>query len=213
MKYRLSLTILAIVGVMAGILSLVQNHDDDECGLLDLHHECDLSGWLSLILGDLLIGVSLALVFHFLISHSNMKIENVTTKVGKIISEQQNTRNRRSTYVIQALKNHFSSILLCMGIINTFSSSDDEKKRDLAVSKRRDMERILDKGHATLGLSIDVLDPMLVEQIDRIFTSVADGMSADSGDGRIPEADKIKAMIKDVTARLNEYEHSANILK
>ena len=212
MTPRLTISLLLGGSITAALLVWVQDHSDQDCHIFELSRECDLSSWLGLILGDIMIGVSLALVFHFLISKNNLKIAAATLKVDAILSEQKKIRDRRESYVIQALKNQFASLLLCMGIINNFSDSTDEKKRTLAAAKRRDMDKILTKGYSVLGLSIDVLDPMLIGQIESIFTQVSDSME-EHPDGKLANSDDIKAQIKNLTARLDEYEHAGKILK
>lgn len=195
------------------IIYAIQDHGDDKCDIFELHHECDLSGWITLIYGDLLIGITLALVFHYLVSDSNKKIEAAAIKTDQILSEIKRIRDRRATYVIQALKNQFGSLLLCIGMINNFLDSDDEKKKAIGEAKRRDLDRILQKGQSVLDLSIDVLDPMIIEQIEKVFTSITDSTPIDSEGDKIQDFDKIKNKIKEITAKLNEYEHSAKILK
>ena len=196
------------------IVTLFLGHhvDDDTCDLYDLHHHCDLSGWLGLLYGDVFVGLVLALVFHVLVSASNKKINDATLKIDQIITEQQMLRDRRQTYVIQSLKNHFNSLLLCIGMINNFMDSDNETQQMIAKSKKVDLEQILRKGQATINLSIDVLDPMLIQQIDKLFSTITN-MSVESKDGKIGKADDIKTMIKTITAKLDEYEHSSQILK
>ena len=87
-----------------------------------------------------MIGVTLAFVFHYLVSDSNKKIEAAVLKTDQILSEIKRIRDRRETYVIQALKNHFSSLLLCIGMINKFLDSGDEKKRAIVETKLNDLD-------------------------------------------------------------------------
>lgn len=211
--YKAILLVVTMMVGITGVLYYIQDHDSDDCDIFDLRHNCDLSGWITLIYGDLLIGVTLALVFHYLVSGSNKKIEAATLKTDQIITEMKRLRDRRETYVIQALKNHFSSLLLCIGMINNFMDSQDEKRRRIADEKRTDLERILRKAQAVLDLSIDVLDPMTIEKIDKLFTLMGDSMAAESKDMKIQNVDGIKAAIKEITVKLDEYEHSGNVLK
>ena len=208
----LYIVVVFIILVTVSIYT-IQDHGDEECGVFELHYECDLSGWVTLIYGDLVIGVTLAFVFHYLVSDSNKKIEAAVLKTDQILSEIKRIRDRRETYVIQALKNHFSSLLLCIGMINKFLDSGDEKKRAIVETKLNDLDRILQKGQSVLDLSIDVLDPMIIEKIDKLFTSITDDMSMDLEDSKISDFDQIKVKIKEITAKLDGYEHSAKILK
>ena len=205
--------IFAVIGLMVVItvaLYSIQDHGDESCDIFELHHECDLSGWITLIYGDLLIGITLALVFHYMVSDSNKKIAAAALKTDKVLSEMRRVHDRRKAYVIQALKNHFSSLLLCVGMINRFINSDDEKKKNIAESKKQDLNKILQKSQMVLDLSIDVLDPMLVEKIQKIFTVIEDSME-ESDKGMIVNADQAKTLVKEVTEKLDE--ESKNIDK
>ena len=68
------------------------------CGFFDLAPECDLSGWLHLLMGDILIGSIvgglLALLFHRLALRTQKKLET-------IIESQENMRLRRKDYAAQ----------------------------------------------------------------------------------------------------------------
>ena len=206
------MTVALILSLTMGILLLVE-HDGGDCHVFELHYECDLSGWITLVYGDLLIGATLAVVFYYLTSHSNKKIEKATLKSDQILSEIKRVHDRREAYVIQALKNNFNSLLWCIEIINRFSNSDNEQKKVMGVTKTKDLDRILQKGQSILDLSIDVLDPMVIEKIDKLFTSITSGMLDDSKDGKISDLGKIKSSIKEITAKLDEYENSDKILK
>lgn len=206
-----------IVGALIASLTLgiivLPEHDGDDCHVFELHYECDLSGWINLIYGDLLIGIALAVVFYYLTSGSNRRIEKATLKSDQILSEIKRVHDRREAYVIQALKNNFSSLLWCIEIINRFSDSDDERKKAMGESKTKDLDRILQKGQSILDLSIDVLDPMVIEKIDKLFASITDGTLDYPKDGKISDFDKIKSNIKEITAKLDEHENSGKVLK
>ena len=84
------------------------------CGLFDLSFDCDLSGWMKLVMGDLAIGAVLALLLHYLSHRSNVKIEanakiarENSKAIQRIIVAQEESRDRRKIYVVQTLKNHF----------------------------------------------------------------------------------------------------------
>ncbi len=224
---RKSYAILIFLGVTMAFNALVIGsafaEQDEECNLLHLSVHCDLSGWMTLILGDVMISAALAVFLHYLAYHSTIKIEqNIkATKennvaIQKILSEQQETRTRRQIYVVQSFKNHLGSLLLCVGIINRFSGgmiSDKDSPKDTpskGTDKRRELESILHRIQNTLSLSIDVIDPMLIEQIEQFLITIEQKVlnSKDPLD-----YDGIKGNIMKLTKRLNEYASADEVLK
>lgn len=140
----------------------------EECDMFSISLGCDLSGWLHLILGDIGIAASLALLLHLLTHRTNTKIEQNSkatktnsTNIQKIIADQEKIRKRRKIYVINSLKNHLNSLLLCVGLMSRFP--------DHTVSTLKETESILYGMQNSLNLSIDVLDPMLVNQIEKFL--------------------------------------------
>ncbi len=76
------------------------------CGFFDLAPECDLSGWLHLLMGDIaigsIVGGLLELLFHRLSLRTQKKLET-------IIESQEAMRVRRKDYSAQHLKNLFNT--------------------------------------------------------------------------------------------------------
>ncbi len=88
------------------------------CGLWDVNPECDLSGWMKLFLGDVAIGAVLALLLHFFAHRSNVKLEEISTTIQKILDEQEFSRNRRRDYFVQSTNSSFNAVLLRLGLMN-----------------------------------------------------------------------------------------------
>ena len=195
------------------------------CGLFDIRSGCDLSGWMKLIMGDLAIGAALALLLHYMSHRSNMKIdENITItkenskKIQKIIVAQEESRNRRKIYVVQTIKNHLSSILLCIGIINNFmkdSNVSDTTSTNLLELKQKDLElkNLVYRSRSTLDLSIDIFDPLFIDQIEKFFTSIDQIDLLIPKTNTFPNYDEIKEKIFKITIRLNESLESDVVLK
>ena len=212
-RYKLAIMFGFGVCVAFAMFFTFTDHEGD-CHTFSFHFGCDLSGWTTLMIGDVMLGIVLALVFHYLSQHSNRKIDAATSRIDQIIMEQQRIRDKRETYVIQALKNDFSALLLCIGIINMFAGSDDPKKREIADTKVHDLAQILHKGQSVLAISIDVLDPMLVESIENLFASIESALiSEHSKDHSSLDLAKTKSTIKELTTKLDHYEHSGAVLK
>ncbi len=209
MKNTLLFLFIGLVVIFGIGLFLVQGIIEP-CDPFHLTIDCDLSGWLGLLLGDMLMGIGLAVLFYYLSSKNDEKIEGVRKNVFKIILEQAEIRHKQETYVIQFLKNNFGSILLCMGIISTFSNSKDESKKILAQAKQDDLKHIVQKGRSVLGMAINLLDPMLVEMIEKTFDIVERDFKSDTSQDS--NLDEVKLLIKQITDKLDKYEHSADII-
>ena len=199
----------------------------DGCDVLSLAFDCDLSGWMGLILGDMAIAASMALFLHYLAHRSNAKIEqnskaikNNNIAIQKILTDQQDMKNRRQVYVIQSFKNEFSSLLLCIGIIHKSQDkpthNEDSNQNNFgsqAMQGQKEIENILRRSQNTLNLSIDVLDPMLIDQIEQFLLIVEQQLLADLQNKKSFDYKYFKNTIMHLTQRLNDYSHSDSILK
>lgn len=195
------------------------------CGMFDLRLGCDLSGWMKLILGDLAIGAVLALLLHYLSHRSNIKIEE-NSRIGKenskqiekIIVAQEDSRHRRKIYVIQTLKNHLGSILLCIGFVNKFlvESTDkdlDEKRLSNLIEQEKELKHLLQRSRVTLSLAIDIFDPLLIDQIEKFLDNM-DLMDFSKFHAiEISDYEKFKDKILKITERLNGFLDPDVVLK
>ena len=77
---------------------------------------------------------------------NSQAIKSNSTAIQKILTEQQNTKMRRQTYVIQSFKNQFNVLLLCIGVINRFQNS----KHD--ALKSAEIKNIIHRLRNTLNL-------------------------------------------------------------
>jgi len=199
----------------------------EECNMFEITFGCDLSGWMKLILGDIAIAASLALLLHYLAHRSNVKIEqnskaikNNNVSIQKILTDQQDMKNRRQTYVIQSFKNQFSSLLLCIGIIHKFQDkfiSDKDVNQNNFEPKimhgGKEIESILQRSRNTLNLSIDVIDPMLIDQIEQFTLLVEQKLLHDLQNKKSFDYEYFKNNIIQLTKRLNAYSNSDSVLK
>lgn len=196
------------------------------CGLYSVTFDCDLSGWMGLIFGDMMISFSLALFWRYLSKRSNAKIEansqaikNNSVTIQKILTKQQETQHRRQTYVIQSFKNHFSALLLFIGVIENFSKNTSQNKNyktnllNDPLYKTREFESILQKFQNILNLSIDVIDPMLVGQIEQFLMLAQQNVSQNIEKNTPLNHDTLKDNIIQLTNRLNDYSDIDKVLK
>jgi len=80
--------------------------------------ECDLSGWMKLFLGDVGVGAVLAVFLHVLAHRNNVKLDANAREIQKIILSQESIRKARRDYAVQNVKNHLTTLVFVIGIIN-----------------------------------------------------------------------------------------------
>ncbi len=168
------------------------------CGFFDLAPECDLSGWLHLLIGDIIIGSAvgglLALLFHRLASRAQKKLEI-------IIESEEKMRTRRKDYAAQHLKNLFNTLLFTIGVTNKSTSNfnlalasetrKDERiyLREKMLSELRSdevqMGRVLQLIRNTIIASNDILEPDIIDQIDGVCTFIGELSATEQRDGKM----------------------------
>jgi len=166
------------------------------CGFFDISLECDLSGWMKLFLGDILIasvvGALLALLFHRLALRTQKKLET-------IIESQEAMRVRRKDYAAQHLKNLFNTLLFTIGVTNKATSNFNlalatETRKDERVYLREkmlselrsdevQMGRVLQLIRNTIIASNDILEPDVIDQIDGVCTFIGELSAIEERDG------------------------------
>jgi hypothetical protein len=146
------------------------------CDLWEVNPECDLSGWMKLFLGDVAIGAVLAVLLHFFAHRSNVKLEEISTTIQKILDEQEFSRNRRRDYFVQSTNSSFNAVLLRLGLMNRIVLNEknigsDDLYRKLELEEVA-IHEVIEKVKHAISLAVDILDPMLVTQIDNLFTYI-----------------------------------------
>ena len=196
------------------------------CGFFDLAPECDLSGWLHLFLGDIIIGSIvgglLALLFHRLAHRTQKKLES-------IIESQENMRLRRKDYAAQHLKNLFNTLLFTIGVINKSTSNfnltlasetrRDERKylREKMLAELRadevQMGRVLQLIRNTIIASNDILEPDIIDQIDGVCTFIGELSAIEERDGTMvyPKYDVCKTKTRLLIEILQTYSNKTHL--
>ena len=194
------------------------------CGFFDISPECDLSGWFHLVLGDIVIGTLLAILFMRLSTRTQSKLE-------LIIESQEVMRLRRKDYSIIHLKNLFNTLIFTIGILH---KSIDNFNRSLASETRKD-ERLYIRGNLlselraeeaqvgraillirnTLISSNDVIEPDLLDQIDGICTFIGELSAREEKDGTMffPKYKVCKEKIRLMMEKLQTYSVATHSLE
>ncbi len=198
------------------------------CGFFDLAPECDLSGWLHLLMGDILIGSIvgglLALLFHRLAHRTQKKLET-------IIESQESMRLRRKDYAAQHLKNLFNTLLFTIGVINKSTSNFNlalasETRRDerqylrekMLAELRSDevqMGRVLQLIRNTIIASNDILEPDIIDQIDGVCTFIGELSAIEERDGTMvfPKYDVCKTKTRLLIGTLQTYSNETHLFE
>ncbi len=149
---------------------------DPTCGRFDYNEHCDLSPTLHLIIGDIVVGGVLALLFYYMTHRNQIRID-------KIMESQEALRIRRKDYAVQHLKNLFQLMLFTMSVTKrsayhynlTLRLKDDEKQvwmQSVTLSElRRDeakLGRVLQSVRNLLVAANDVLEPDVVNRVEGV---------------------------------------------
>jgi len=188
------------------------------CGLWDVNPECDLSGWMKLFMGDVAIGAVLALLLHFFAHRSNIKIEKNSLAIQKIIDTQESSRNRRRDYFVQSTNSSFNAVLLRLGtmnriVLNKENIDTDDQYLRLELEETA-IHEIIEKVRHTVSLAVDVLDPMLVTQIDNLFTYIEQLTPSKNKEKlEFSEYEETKEKIMHLRDRMEEFVTTKAVLK
>ena len=188
------------------------------CGLWDVNPECDLSGWMKLFMGDVAIGAVLALLLHFFAHRSNVKIEKNSLAIQKIIDTQEYSRNRRRDYFVQSTNSSFNAVLLRLGLMNRIVLNEknidtDDQYHRLELEEIA-IHEVIEKVKHAISLAVDILDPMLVTQIDNLFTYI-EALSPSKNKEKLEfsEYEESKEKIMHLKERLDEFVTTKKVLK
>jgi hypothetical protein len=220
------LTAVVFAGFVSGTflpyLVFGSGPDDPSCGRFDYSRRCDLSPTLFLLV-DLVIGVLLAILFHYL-SNRNQK------RLDQIIASQEALRNRRMDYAAQHLKKLFQLTLFTMSVTKrsvahynlTVGLTDDEKPmwmRSVTLSElRRDeakLGRVLQSVRNILTAANDVLDPDMVNRVDGVCNYLGEISVEQNADGTMefPKYDVCRMKVTYLIELLQTYSRETRTFK
>jgi len=194
------------------------------CEILDIKEGCDLSNWLVLIFGEILVGVSLAIFLHALSHRSTIKLEKDSKQlrensekirensvaIQKILDAQENARNRRRDYLLTNMKSSFNAILLRLGmmkriVLNEKNLDTDDQIHRLEL-EATEIHKIIEKVGKTISLAVDILDPMLATQIDSLLEHIEQlGLSKNKERLEFSEYEEAKEKIMQLRERLEKF--------
>jgi len=202
------------------------------CEIFEIREGCDLSGWMILIFGEILVGASLAIFLHTLSHRNSMKLEKDSKQlkenseklkensiaIQKILDAQEYSRNRRRDYLLANSKSSSNAILLRLGMMNrivlnkeNIDTDDQYRKLELEESA---IHAIVEKIRHTISLAVDILDPMLATQIDNHLTYIEQlSPSKNKEKLEFSEYEQVKEKIMHLRGRLEEFVTTKEVQK
>lgn len=150
---------------------------NDDCPVFSIKYGCDLSSWLHLII-DGLMAAFLGVFFHQLAHKQGLKLK-------KIVEEHDTMKKRRREFTIQALKNHFTTLLFSMSLINKLESmyaSDTKNRHNIKDQINRNYEiisRVINDIKNILLFLNDVLEPQIINDVNQLCQTIHQGYVKD----------------------------------
>lgn len=185
------------------------------CSLTYFDPHCSPSGWMSFILGDVVIAIALGIFLHYLGSKSYKRLVENSERIDKILKRSEESKRRLLVFNSQLLKNNFSVMLMNMGLMN-MALNKAKVYEDVPLNIRENylsLQPVLSRTHNTIGSSVDVLDPLFIAEIQSFMTRF-EKIKPASGVGKgFPEYEKIKNDIVHITEKLDKVVGTGEVLK
>lgn len=185
------------------------------CSLTYFDPHCSPSGWMSFILGDVVIAIALGIFLHYLGSKSYKRLVQNSERIDKILKRSEESKRRLLVFNSQLLKNNFSVMLMNMGLMN-MALKKAKVYEDVPQNIRENylsLQPVLSRTHNTIGSSVDVLDPLFIAEI-QAFMARFEKIKPASGVGKgFPEYEKIKDDIIHITEKLDKVVGTGEVLK
>ena len=232
MKKYLSLIVLALFIYTIMLFDSAFAAVSEGCEIFEIREGCDLSNFMVLIFGEVLVGASLAIFLHVLSHRNRMKLEKDSEQlkentrqlkenslaIQKILDAQESSKNRRRDYLVESTKSSSNAILLRLGMMNRIVSNKANNDTD-DLYLRLELEEtaihgVVEKLRHTISLAVDILDPMLVTQIDNLFTYIEQlSPSKNKEKLEFSEYEEVKEKIMHLRERLEEFVTTKEVFK
>ena len=171
-----------------------------DCGVLDALDPLDINIFVTICISLLALAMRSMGVGRF--TRINSETKRMMTDMRRISEDYEETRERRVTYAVGAIKNHMGSLLLCVGIASRITKSGARTAQLDEIYS--DAEDIVAKIRHVLRLSVDVLDPELMHKAESVVTAVEQGAKSDTKD-LIVDYEALKKNVISLSKQLSEY--------
>jgi len=146
------------------------SNTNNDCPVFSIKYGCDLSSWFHLII-DGSVAAFLGVFFHHLAHKQGLKLK-------KIVEEQDAMKKRRREFAIQSLKNHFTTLLFSMSLINKIEpmyASGTKNRDNIKDQLDRNYEiiyRVINDIKNTLLFLNDVLEPQIINDVNHLCETI-----------------------------------------
>jgi hypothetical protein len=150
---------------------------NNDCPIFSIKYGCDLSAWFHLII-DGSIAAFLGVFFHHLAHKQSLKLK-------KIVEEQDTMKKRRREFAIQSLKNHFTTLLFSMSLINKLEplyASGTKNRDNIKDQINRNYEiisRVINDIKNILLFLNDVIEPQIITDVNQLCQTIGQGYVKD----------------------------------
>ena len=200
---------LLLVVFHASILVL----DESGCRLFGVSYDCYTLNNVVYYSVDIVLFVLISVLL-FVLAHRDERrfrrvdsqIRRITEDMETIVEVQGQMREKRTTYVVQSLKNHMEALLLSIDTANRIADDKMEggskARLEAALIEAQDsMQKIGD----TLEISIDLLDPMLAQQIETLVKATDQRLVGGLKKGKASDYSWLKKDVESIANRLDGY--------
>ncbi|MCH9041666.1 MAG: hypothetical protein IIB80_05875 [Thaumarchaeota archaeon] len=203
-KFKTLSIVILIIFVVFSFSKLAYASVTEGCGIWDIKLECDLSGWMKLLMGDIAIGAFLAVLLHYFATKNGKQLE-------LIVKEQEIMRTRRRIFSVETLKNNFTTLIFIYSIIDTLifqynkkESNKDDKRQQISRNEEK-LTRTISLIRDTVLFSSDILKPEIVNEVNELCKLASDTISTFENDKLVlPNYKRLKTWIFDLSNNLDD---------
>ena len=142
-----------------------------------INHEGDLSSWAhAIVTGSIGIFVSIIIMtysiyYEKVANDLAQETKEIALQQKKMLQDQELLRQRRQRYAIYEIKNHFTTLLFTLGLINRLvielnKNEEKEKIKSNIDENFKNIVRTMEAIRNALTFSNDVIDPATVDEIN-----------------------------------------------
>ena len=200
---KLSVLVLGIFMIFT-FSNLAYGSISEQCSMWDVNLECDLSGWMKLLLGDIAIGAFLAILLHYFAQKNSKLLES-------IIKDQESMRTKRRIFSTVSLKNDFTALIFIYSVIDTLinqynkmESDKDETRKQISRNEEK-LVRTIGIIRDTVLFASDVLKPEIVNEVNELCKLASDTIPVyDKDKLKLPNYSRLKTWIFDLSNVLSD---------
>ena len=144
-----------------------------------------------------------------------LRINNETIRavedMERIIERQGQMKRRRTAYALRSMTNLLCALLLGAGMASRVSGPKTANDGALLAKSCSELRGVIQKIYHTVEISIDILDPMLLQQVEALASQIEHSAIPDLEAGKSLDYDRIRDKIKSVVELVDS--HSVDVIR